>query len=327
MSEWAIGDGDIEERTAYEYREFYLDQGIVFEGFTCPFCGVILTPVNLYTQEEIAKSPHFRADKGPHRFGCDGYPKYRDNRNKRSQKRRVEKREFQLPEALVPRRTPVAVRPAVSKPRTTDLPNEHEVNRRREKTAQNLGPAMYRTSLIRTVAIAFLGVLKESYERQKEQNWNKEQQWGWVTKVFKESPLTLYDGYTLTYHTAIRNIRFPPPAKPRIFHGWASISCASRIERSAEYLLTPHAMVEHTQGEDVAQYPVEIRIRVASTDEPMGSQLQTLKKLDRAVRENQDVRWFAYGIMRLHDDDVYRMTTENVDHLYLHTLKKPVDGY
>jgi hypothetical protein len=186
---------------------------------------------------------------------------------------------------------------------------------------------MYRTSLIRTVAIAFLGVLKESYERQKEQNWNKEQQWGWVTKVFKESPLTLYDGYTLTYHTAIRNIRFPPPAKPRIFHGWASISCASRIERSAEYLLTPHAMVEHTQGEDVAQYPVEIRIRVASTDEPMGSQLQTLKKLDRAVRENQDVRWFAYGIMRLHDDDVYRMTTENVDHLYLHTLKKPVDGY
>lgn len=323
MSEWAIGDGDTQERTAYEYREFYLDQELEFKPFTCPFCDVPLTPVNLYTKEEIAKSPHFRADKGDHRSGCDGSPLFMRTMDRRPPKRHVERREFQLPEALVPRRPPVITSAVHSRPPSVGIPDEEEVKQRRKRAAESLGPAVYRTSLIRSVAIAFLGVFKESYEQQKKKNWTEEQRRQWVKGLLEENRLTLYDGYTLTYQSAIRNIRFPPPPKPRIFHGWASVTCCRGTGRDGEYVLTPNAMVEHTEGEDVQQYPVEISIRV-NADEPVGSQRYTLERLDKAASKGLEARWFAYGVLHLQDDGVYRMTVDEVDHLYLHRLEKPV---
>jgi len=326
MSEWAIGDGDTEERTAYEYRELYLDQGLEFAPFICPFCDVPLTPVNLYKSEEIARSPHFRADKEPHRFGCDGSPMGLRTRDDQPPRRRVEKREFQLPEALVPRREPVATRPTHRRPETKERPDEQEVNRRRQEAAGRLGPAIYRTSLIRSVAIAFLSVFKESYEQQKKYGWTDKQRRKWATNLLKESRLTLYDGFTLAYQSAIRNTRFPPPPKPRVFHGWASVSCVRQTDEAMEYQLVPDTLVEHKQARAVRHYPVEVTFRVTHAGEPTGSQRSTLNRLDKAANEALEVRWFAYGVMRLQDDGVYRMLVDNVDHLYLHALREPVIG-
>lgn len=326
MSEWAIGEGDTEERTAYEYRELYLDQGLEFAPFSCPFCDVPLTPINVYTLGEIAKSPHFRADKGPHRFGCDGSPKGLRTRDNHPPKRRVEKREFHLPEALVPRREPVATRPAHRRPEARERPDEQEVNRRRQDAAGRLGPAMYRTSLIRSVAIAFLGVFKESYDQQRKHGWTEEQRREWAASLLKASRLTLYDGFTLAYQSAIRNTRFPPPPKPRIFHGWASVSCIRQTDDVAAFQLAPDTLVEHKQGEEVLCYPVEITFSVTHAGEPTGSQRSTLDRLDKAASEELEARWFAYGVMRLDGDGVYRMLVDNVDHLYLHALREPASG-
>ena len=325
MSEWAIGDGDTEERTAYEYREFYLDHGFEFKPFTCPFCGVPLTAINVYTEEEVARRPHFRADKGPHRFGCDGYPIATSAKDRGPPRRRVEKREFLLPEMLVPRRSPAVVRPARGRLHPTVLPDEHEVKRRRKRAAESLGPAVYRTSLIRSVATAYLGVLRESYKLKDEKRWTETQRRGWVTDLFKENQLTLYDGYTLTYHGALRNTRFPPPDKPRIFHGSATVGRVSQSHMSAAYVLTPDTPVEHRQDDQVMRYPVEVLFRSVYAGEPTGSQRHTLERLDRAADAGLVARWFAYGVLHLQDDEgVYRMTVDEVDHLYLHRLEKPV---
>jgi hypothetical protein len=322
MSEWAIGDGDTEERTAYEYREFYLDQGIKFEPFYCPFCGIPLAPVNLY-KEELARSPHFRAYKEQHRFGCDGYPRIIRTRDGKPTNRHVDKREFHLPEALVPRRASVVTCPAISHPEAPNAPNEHEVNKRRHEAASRLGPAIYRTSLIRSVVIAFLGVFKESFEQQRRNNWSDGRRREWAINLLRESRLTLYDGYTLTYYNAFRNTRFPPPPKPCIFHGWASVICASHAREHTEYLLVPDTLVEHKQGEDVLHYPVEIMISTTYVGEPTGSRRHTLGRLDKAANKGLKVRWFAYGVMSLQEEGVYRIIVENIDHLYLHRLRKP----
>lgn len=323
MSEWAIGNGDTEERTAFEYREFYLDQGVKHEPFYCPFCSIPLTPVNLYKTEELARSPHFRAGKKKHRFECDGSPKIIQTRNDKPVNRHVEKREFRLPEVLVPRRAPVVVCPAAHFG-APDTPDGHEVNRRRQEAAKRLGPAIYRTSLIRSVAIAFLGVFRESFEQQRMNNWSDKRRREWATNLLRESRLTLYDGFTLTYHSAIRNTRFSPPPKPRIFHGWASAFCVYHTRERTEYLLVPDTPVEHKKGEDIRHYPVEITISAKHVGELTGSQRHTLVMLDKAANEGLETRWFAYGVMLLQDDCVYRMTIENIDYLYLHTSKKPV---
>ncbi len=323
MSEWAIGNGDTEERTAYEYREFYLGQGIKVEPFYCPFCGIPLAPVNLY-KEELARSPHFRAYKEQHRFGCDGHPRIIRTRDGKPTNRHVEKREFHLPEVLAPRRAPVVARHAIGHPGASNTPDEREVNRRRQEAAKRLGPAIYRTSLIRSVAIAFLGVFRESFEQQRMNNWSDKRRREWATNLLRESRLTLYDGFTLTYHSAIRNARFPPPPKPRIFHGLASAFCVYHTRERTEYLLVLDTPVKHKKGEDIRHYPVEITISAKHVGELTGSQRHTLVMLDKAANEGLETRWFAYGVMLLQDDCVYRMTIENIDYLYLHTLKKPV---
>lgn len=323
MSEWAIGDGDNEERTAYEYRELYIDQGVIFERFRCPFCQVPLTPVNLYKTEEVARSPHFRADKEPHRHGCDGSPMLFGKWDQKSVIRRVEKRRFYLPEALVPRR-PMTTHVAQSLYGALGKPDEHEVSRRRQEAAGRLGPAVYRTSLIRSVAIAFLGVFKESYKQQKYNDWSEERRRKWAMNLLKESRLTLYDGFTLTYQNAIRNTRFPPPPKPRIFHGWGLVTRAKHTKDHTEYILEPDTMVEHAEGEEVKHYRVEITIRMTHESEPTGSQRLTIRKLEKASIQGLQVRWFAYGLMYRKDGGVYGMIVENIDHLYLHALRKPV---
>lgn len=323
MSEWAIGDGDNEERTAYEYRELYLDQGIEFEPFHCPFCGVLLTPVNLYKAGDIARSPHFRADKEPHRFGCDGYPEPKATAPTGSPKGRVDKREFRLPETLVPRRRPITQRPGAADRRPTDSPDAAEVRRRRCEGAERLGSAVYRTSLVRSVAIAFLGVFRESHKEQKEHRWTDAQRREWETKLLRESPLTLYDGYMLTYAAGIRNTKYAPPAKPRIFHGWGVV--AGLPGDNSGYMLKPAQWVEQGEGKDVKRFPVELVIQTESGVDPTASQRLVVKRLAEAASSNQEVRWFAYGVMRQDDDGVYRMSVESLDHVYVHALRKPVN--
>ncbi|MEE9494439.1 MAG: hypothetical protein V3W04_13815 [Gammaproteobacteria bacterium] len=324
MSEWAIGNGDIEERTAYEYRELSLDQNIKFKVFLCPFCDIPLIPVNLYKIEELARSPHFRISKEAHRYGCDGSPKRTRIKEVKPAKRHVEKREFHLPEALIPRRTTVVSIRVDNLQEKRRKPNENEIDQRRQEAANRLGPAIYKTSLIRSIATAFLDVFKESYKQQKANKWSEEERRKWATTLLKTSHLTLYESYTLTYHSAIRNMRFPPPSKPRIFHGWGQVTCNRYTPNYAEYQIIPNTMIEHTINEKTQYYPVEITIRITLNDEPIGSQRLLIKQLEKATTQTLEVRWFAYGTISLCNDGVYRTHLSQTDHLYLHKLRKPI---
>lgn len=173
MSEWAIGEGDNKTRTAYEFRELFFDEGAEFIQFRCPFCAIPLTPVNLYAMGEIARTPHFRAHKTPHRFECDGY----------------------------------------------------------------------------------------------------------------------------------------------------KVLCPSSPVDGVIYTLQSNQWIELDGG--ATKHPVEVIIPTQSMNATPHSQQIVLKQLETAAT-GLEARWFAYGIMSLRSDVCYRLIVENLDHLYVHRLRKPV---
>ncbi|MBU2788412.1 hypothetical protein HFQ13_09405 [Acidithiobacillus sp. VAN18-1] len=317
MSEWAKVDAYPEERTAYEYRELYLDDGTEFGEFFCPYCGVPLIPVNIFTSGEMALSPHFRINKGtPHRFDCNGSPIESVTGEKRQRTHPVEKSTFYLPEKLVPRRKSVVTR--VGRESHNEVPDNAEIDRRRRDAGRRLGPAIYQTSLVRSIAMAFLGVFKESYKQQKQHKWSEDCRKQWVANILQNSPLTLYGRGPLTYKTALRNTRFPPEPDPFIFHGWASANCIHEHDQRT-YCLSPKIKVEDRGGNHI---PVEIIITIPDEISLTESQKNTVRMLDKAANENSEIRWFCYGQLILCEDKVYRMRVYDIDHIYLHTIKQ-----
>ncbi len=312
MSEWAKVSAFPEEKTAYEYRELYLDDGIQFEDFLCPYCENPLVPVNIYSTGEMAVSPHFRTSRGyKHKFDCDGSPKESAPRDKKAPIHRVEKSDFRLPEKLVSRKNPVITQ--LGQKQSNKSLDQAEVNRRRLMSGQSLGPAIYQTSLVRSVAVAFLGIFTESYQQQKEQNWSEPKRKQWVSDLL-ESPLELY-GTTLTYKLAFRDIRFPPPSKPRIFHGWARVSRITCCANPA-YILLPEVQAEVNDKRP----HVEIIVEPVQYEQLTGSQRSTLDKLEETADKNCLVRWFCYGALAPSGDAPYRMQISNLDQIYLHRI-------
>jgi hypothetical protein len=262
----------------------------------------------------MAVSPHFRTRKGhKHQFDCDGSPKESAPRDKQAPIHKVEKSDFRLPEKLVSRKNPVITQ--AGQKRSSKPLEQAEVNLRRVMSGKRLGPATYQTSLVRSVAVAFLGIFTESYQQQKKQNWIDEKRKRWVTDLL-ESPIELY-GALLTYKLAFRDTRYPPPSEPRIFHGWARVSRMAGCTHRA-YLLLPEIQVE---GND-KRLPVEIIVELVQHEHLTGSQRSTLDKLKKTADQDCLVRWFCYGTLALSDGASYRMEISNLDHIYLHRIKQ-----
>lgn len=323
MSEWGVGEGDegVVERTSFEYRELFLDDGIRYERFKCPYCGVRLTPVNIYATGEMARSPHFRAALEDHRFGCDGSPEVviRPGDVQSQEGRRVEPRTLRLPEELVARRD--APRVSINKTkRESTLPDSLTVAARRRSAGERLGPAIYRTSLVRSVALAYLGILKEAYrtfpDGETESARRKK-----IKEDLSSHPLRLLDGWLTTYQGAFRAVRFEPIDRPRIYHGSGQVVHFKGWDRSGVGILcrTERAIA------GTAAHPVDALIIIQWGERRLvsRSQDQLVDLLLEAADDGASARWFAYGTMKFSDSaNRYQLDVESLDHLYIHHLEK-----
>ena len=107
--------------------------------------------------------------------------------------------------------------------------------------------------------------------------------------------------------------------KPRIFHGWGQVAQHTGQDDQIFFALRSRQAVERG-GE---RLPAEIAIVSPLDGKTTSSQRLALELLEKACQnQNMEVRWFAYGTMRMENDGVYRMFVEHLDHVYLHRIRQ-----
>lgn len=308
MSEWAAFQPFGEAMTSYEFRDEYLRDGIIRDAFFCPFCGIRLYPVLIYKDGKCGKSPYFRHKPGHNHISpCDGAPKnIRTIPPKAPPIQSVDKSILEFPEELIEPRKPVTTIRAPDDPTRSITPEE--IERRRNEVGHSLGPARYRTSLLRSIAEAFQKIIEEYKTRIKKEGNEPAKQW--LENTLKGFPLTLY-GVKRNYKTAIQKTKFLPSGTnpERIFRGQGTVAQTGNI---FEILSKDECKINE------AMYPVYVIIGSALTSEPTmkKSWTKTLEQLRDAAKKNKKISWFCFGKMEKNDSRCV-IRVARWDHLYL----------
>ncbi len=308
MSEWGAIEPFGEAVTSYAFRDEYLRDDIEHDQHFCPFCGIPLIPVLIYKDGKSGKTPHFKTHKeSRHIFPCDGAPEYSHSSSpKKRPLRSVDKTELHFPEELIESRKISVVREP-TKGDTTGHDTPEEICCRR-KAAQSLGPAHYRTSLLREIAEAFHKVLSEFGHRKKAEG--EESAKKWLKETLKGLPLTLYR-VKRTYRDGIQKTGFMPSgANPeRIFRG------AGTPVLFQDAIEIPSEDPVKINGQDV---PVFILVRENLLQEPSmkSSWTKTMNRLLEASRNSKRIFWFCYGKMEK-EEGRYIILIDRWDHLYI----------
>ena len=308
MSKWGAIEPFGEAVTSYEFRDEYLRDDIEHDRHFCPFCGIPLIPVRIYKDGKSGKTPHFRTHKGSrHIPPCDGAPEYSHSPSAQNPPlRSVDKTKLHFPEELIePRKISVVHRP--TKGDTTGRNTPEEICRRRE-AAQSLGPARYRTSLLREIAEAFLNVLSEFGYRRKAEGEDSAQKW--LKETLNALPLTLY-GVKRTYRDGIQKTCFlTSGANPeRIFRS------SGIPDLFQDAIKIPSEDPVKINGQDV---PVVILVHKTLLQEPSmkSSWTKTMNRLQDASRNSKRISWFCYGKMEK-EEGQYNILIDRWDHLYI----------
>ncbi|MHB8368955.1 MAG: competence protein CoiA family protein [Leptospirales bacterium] len=308
MSEWGAIEPFGEAVTSYEFRDEYLREGVIRHAFFCPFCGIMLDPVLIYKDGECGKSPYFRHKPGHNHISpCDGAPKnVQTIPPKAPPVRSVDKSILEFPEELIAPRKPLATIKGAADP--TQFTTPEEIERRRNEAGQSLGPARYRTSLLRSIAEAFQKLMEEYKDRISTEGIELAKKWLEATSI--SLPLTIY-GIKRNYKTAIQTTKFFPSGRnpERIFRGFG---VPVQTENGFEILNKDECKI----GE--AMYPVSVIIGLDLTSEPSMkiSWTNTFEVLKEFSAKNINIHWFCFGKMEK-DGSRYVIRVESWDHLYL----------
>ncbi|MDO4233045.1 MAG: hypothetical protein Q4D19_13025 [Lautropia sp.] len=309
--------------SAFYFRELYLRDEVRYEKFYCPFCGVLLDPVLVYapSDQELGKSPHFRTQRGGanHHDGCDGNPcNYQNPTRANPVQEHIQRLPFSLPTEFAAYVEPQSGSQSGSACRAP-VPSltPADIRRRREEAGRRYGVARFRVSLVQSLAEVHNAILKDAYRRKEENNWSKEEFNNWIKNVL-QAPINLR-GFSTTYRIALHDLWFAVPSCPRVFHG-----SQARVEQvEGGYQITSKRPGKVGKGNTVLPFVITVSLRDADGVELRGARRALLRQLERAVKEDATVRWYAYGRANMTDERFeLAFDRANISDLFVKLQKK-----
>lgn len=302
-----------EVRTAWGFKQEYLDSEKLPGPFRCPFCEVPL--VGMCIINLCKRAPHFALrGKAQHRNGCTGDvgPAKASGGTKvvAKAKRKVEG-EVDTPEALVLRRAPVRLKLSGAD-MTSAVPDSQEVLRRRRVLAGNeVLSSRYTVSSLRTLIAAY-EALRELANRQaraaglvpRTGEYNAR-----FRAVLKARPLALYS-QQLDYGDAFMSSRLSPWRDvARIYEG------AGRVSLTDDFVFLKDVATWPEKPKSDARVPFVVRVGRRLPAQAPTSHRSQLERLEAVGSMSQSLAWWAFGTPRLTPDG-FVLDVESLDHLY-----------
>jgi len=304
MSELATTETEGEPTSAWEFRERYLAYGTIYTEFFCPFCDIQLTPVLVYTDGELSKSPHFAARPLKHRGQCTGEPVDVDPPVRKPPKAHYIPRDMRIPEELIDRPPQRVAR--LPRPRSDDAPPPSEVQIEARRRAASLGRATPKTYLLQSIIEARNAVLHSVYDMAREKGWTDDKRRAEINDALSQCPLKLADA--TNYNDGFRTPRFIHLSNQRIYWGDGQVMLA----RDGTFTLTSEKPAKRAT-DDV---PFHATIRPGDPGSLPRYQTVLLEQLRNASATGRRIRWYAYGMPTNHDEHV-SLEVVNLDHLHI----------
>jgi len=302
MSGWGAAERGDEPISAWEFRTRYLADGERHDEFYCPFCDIRLSPVLIYKDGELSKSPHFSAKWGEHLNGCDGEPAVINAPEQAPAKAHYKPREMQVPEAFTKRPTPRISQHNLSK-QVIPPPSLSDITARK-KRASSIGNAIPKTYLLQPIVEACNIILKYIYEKAKSDKWTDGKRNVEIKRTLSAIPLKLEDqtNYSEAFHSSV----YLNWTAPRIYHGTGfvdthdsifTISCSENAKVNGNYM------------------PLNITIVGNFTKSSPKSHVAIINKLKIYAENKDEFRWYVYGKPEIHSDIVV-INVCNPDYLF-----------
>jgi hypothetical protein len=309
----ALNEND-EEVTASYCRDEYLGNETVFEKFRCAFCEVRYFPRNIYVDAEIGKAPHFYVRGARHTGGCNGEPITQVVQELSAEPRRkVTKREFELPEKLVARSKPRVA--SVSSGVPPAALTEAEVANRRTRAGREYGPALFTSSLLQVIVDARNKLMSWCYEQATIGKMSDAARKTLIKETLESYELQLFDQKGLNYNSAFRAADF----------SWKSTDSRVFNAKGGRVTLTADGFVIRSEPKTAvgassaatSRLAAEVRYSKAmSTDtEVVKSHKNLLQRLAEIAEAGGAIQWYAFSSVESLEG-VNLMHLRSLDHLY-----------
>jgi hypothetical protein len=307
MSSLAVTCFGDDPRSVWDFRTEFLSDGIKHEEHFCPFCGIRLTPILVYSNdEELSKTPNFSARHGAHLHGCDGEVEHPSPARGKSEeaKSHYVKSVMTYPQMLIGRKSPTGSakkRKPVSK--IGELTEGTIQSARRD--AYNLGVARPRTYLLQPIvearSIAFDEVYKKYPFDENESKEAKDSRYAFKKSLLSSMPINI-GGFDTNYLKAFTWLDKYFSIYPRIY--FKQSRCFTVTVNEALLL--------------VCFSNVKISI---SFDKHLESHRKAVDKIVKLNDLNELIYWFAYGVATK-TDDIVDLVVKSVDYLYIPYVMK-----
>lgn len=306
MSYYAVAEDDTLDLTAWEYRDLYLSDGIIYERFSCPYCGIRLCAILIYTDGEISRSPNFSAKWNPHINDCDGEPIFSKIEEKKLPKRNYDLREMRFPEALIPR--PLLRKRQQQQQNLSTTPSPIEIKERRIK-AGILGRPTPSTYMLQSIVEVYNGVISEAYSKAKNENWEVKKRNDWINGALSEKPLRLED--TTNYRKAFCSMPYVYQYHRRIYNIKGFVTrgdCCFIITANKGAIINSEEF----------KFCIILNDILLNESSPK-SHISLFSRLLSFSEKTFEVNVYAYG-MPLNTANTYELRVDNLDHLYIKNL-------
>lgn len=302
-----------EVRSASEFKDIFDVTGNSYRPYRCPFCEVPYEDRCIIT--DCVKAPHFKLPDGTtHRNGCNGEAGEDASagvRNASRAPKRTVVGDIELPEALVKRRKASSVR----KPGDDGLgtpPDAMEVARRRRSIAADKTiSSHYTTSQLRAIIHAYMRLRKHAYDEAVKAKLIP------GSAGYKESFRNTLDSYKLslyeqklTYGNAFQSCKLSPWRVERVYYG------SGKLRAEGDYLVIKDANSWPKQAKSKDLVPFEVKLSRVSVPGAPTSHLRALEELERLATAGDDVKWYAYGLPTLQNDEKFELMVDSLDHFH-----------
>lgn len=304
MSDYAVTEMGGTPRTAFEYRNDFLDRGINFSDFFCPFCNIQLSARLVYMIGELSKSPHFAATRGKHLFDCDGAPITSERQKTDDIRSHYIRREMSSPEVLISR--PIKREVVLIKPKNIEKLSQELVDEKR-KNQNSAGLAKSKVYLLQPIVEARNSEIRKVFKIAEETKLDLTDKNNMMNKVLSDMPLKLEQetNYSKGFHTP----KLIDNRHKLIYYG------NGLVTKINEQLAIECDMKAQIAGVDVKFYVGIDSICSVNDTSPM-SQRRLYSLIKEAYKNKIKLKWYAYGKPEVLSNQ-YMLTVSNFDYLYL----------
>jgi len=312
MSEMGEANGHV--ASASEFRGYFLNHGLKFDNFACPFCGITLVAKAIYAQGKQGRSPYFSCKpREDHILGCNGWPFIdKQKKNEIIGRSVFIKKNMSVPEELVMRPTYTSQTRHIN---TVVSLTEEIVNERRRSSSYQAFLSKYSSRLIRAFSEAWTDLMIECYKSEK--NYSKAEFRDFIKSKLSAHPLKLL-GKELTYHDAFRDTRHPDWVTGNyIYHGKGIIEVGH-----SGFIISSNVDAEYKQNssQKIENIPVKVEVNLPLDLNELAQYHRCLYGQLKDIADSGNfIKWFALGEMKPVGNPLKQYTLEvsNLDWLYV----------